>query len=262
MDNPANDPRSVPHLIEATLQADDKAAWDAIAALHWRGSKDVLDEAVALTRSTDPAKRGRGADILSQLGVPERTFPKESFAAALPLLTDEAHTVVRDAIYALAHIDSMRAAPHIIAFADHENDDVRHAVAFGLGAVDTPGAQDTLLKLMRDGDADVRDWATFGIGQQSDADTAQIREALVMALSDDDADVRYEAIIGLGRRRDGRAGRYLKLLLHEDPEDFCAREATARFLGLDDSGETTTADLLGGLQRQQGWSDDSAQSRT
>jgi HEAT repeat protein len=254
MISPADDTQSVSDLLEAAFQADDDAAWDAIAALHWRGSKDVLDRAVTLTRSDDPASRGRGADILGQLGLPERTFPDECFSAVLPLLADEAEMVVCDAIYALQHINPLRAAPHIIPFGDHENDHIRHAVAFGLGAVDTLDAQEVLLKLMKDRDADVRNWATFGLGQQSEADSEQIRSALAMALSDHDADVRYEGIIGLGRRRDGRAVRYLKLLLHEDPDDIFAREAAARLLGLNESGQSTTSDLLGSLQRLQRWS--------
>ncbi len=254
MISPANDPRSVSDLLEAALQANDDAAWDAVAALHWRGSKEVLDRATALTCSDDPAKRGRGADILAQLGLPDRAFPHECFSAVLPLLADEARTVVSDAIYALQHVDRLRAAPHIIPFADHEDDDIRHAVAFALGAVDTSEAQEVLLKLMEDRDAEVRNWATFGLGQQSDADTDQIRAALAKTLTDDDADVRYEGIIGLGRRRDVRAVRYLKLLLHEDPDDIFAREATAKFLGLGQSGQVTTPDLLGALQRLQRWS--------
>jgi len=254
MTNPANDTRSVADLWEAALQADGDAAWNAVAALHWRGSREVLDRAVLLTRSIDPASRARGADVLGQLGLPERTFPEESFSAVLPLLRDEVLTVVCDAIYALQHVDRVRAASHIIPFADHRDDNIRHAVAFGLGAVDTPEAQEVLLKLMTDRNADVRNWATFGIGQQSDVDTDQIRAALAVALSDDDADVRYEGIIGLGRRRDSRSIRYLKLLLHEDPDDIFAREATAKLLGLSESGQIMTADLLGALQRLQRWS--------
>jgi HEAT repeat protein len=220
MTSPANDTRSVADLWEAALQADDDTAWDAVAALHWRGSKEVLDRAVALTRSGDPAARARGADVLGQLGLPERTFPEESFSAVLPLLRDEVLTVVCDAVYALQHVDREWAASHIIPFAKHGDVNIRHAVAFGLGAVDTPEAQEVLLKLM----------------------------------TDRDADVRYEGIIGLGRRRDSRAVRYLKLLLHEDPNDIFAREATAKLLGLSESRQITTADLLGALQRLQRWS--------
>jgi HEAT repeat protein len=73
-----------------------------------------------------------------------------------------------------------RAASHIIRFAKHGDVNIRHAVAFGLGAVDTPEAQEVLLKLMTDQDADVRNWATFGVGQQSDVDKDQVRAALVV----------------------------------------------------------------------------------
>jgi HEAT repeat protein len=124
-------------------------------------------------------------------------------------------------------------------------------VAFGLGAVDTPEAREVLLKLIEDRDAEVRNWATFGLGRQNDADTDQIPAALAKALSDDDDGMRYEGIIGLARRRDGRAIRYLKLLLHEYPDDFFAREATAKLLSLSESEQVTTADLLGALQRLQ-----------
>lgn len=251
--SPATDPRSVSDLLDAALQADDDAAWDAVAALHWRGSKEVLDRAVAFTRSTDPALRGRGADILGQLGIPARTFPNECFSAVLPLLGDEVEAVVRDAVYALHHIDGTRASVHIIPFAGHANDDIRHAVAFGLGAVDAPEAHKALVTLMQDRDADVRNWATFGIGQQSDADTDQIRAALASALSDDDDDVRYEGVIGLARRRDTRAVPYLKLMLHEDPDDILAQAAAARLLGLGEGEQVATAHLLGALQRLQRW---------
>jgi HEAT repeat protein len=256
MFNPANDPRSVPNLFEAAFQSDEDAAWDAIAALHWRGSKEVLDRALALTHSDDPTLRGRGADILGQIGIPERTFPDECFSAVRRLLADEAQPVVFEAIFALQHIDRSRAAPHIIRFADHEDDDIRYAVAFGLGAVDTPEANATLLALMTDRDAEVRNWATFGLGQQSDADTDQIRKALAARLADDDPDVRYEAIIGLGRRRDRQAVGFLKTMLHHDPDDIFAREAAAKLLGIDGSGERTTGELLGALQRLQRWGGD------
>jgi HEAT repeat protein len=106
---------------------------------------------------------------------------------------------------------------------------------------------------MNDRDADVRNWATFGMGQQSDADTDQIRAALAAALLDDDDKVRYEGIIGLGRRRDLRAVRYLKWMLHDDPADIFARDAAIKLLGLDESGRIGTVSLLGMLQRLQRW---------
>lgn len=253
MSDARNDPRSISELFDAALLADDDTAWDAVVALHWLGSKEVLDRALALVKSDAPHLRGRGADILAQLGVPERTFPDECFSAVLPLLADESELVIHDAIFALQHIDGQRAAPHIIPFADHDNDDIRHAVAFALGGIDTPEANATLLALMADRDAEVRNWATFGLGQQSDADTDKIRHALVARLEDDDPDVRYEAIIGLARRRDRQTVGFLKTMLHDDPNDMFVREAAAMLLGIDESVDRTADELLGALQRLQRW---------
>lgn len=259
MTSPANDTRSVPELFNAALQADKDAAWDAVAALHWRGSREVLDQALALACSNDPTERGRAADILGQIGIPDRVFPDQCFSAILCLLADDNQQVVFDAIFALGHVDRPRAAPYIIPLADHDWDNIRFAVAFTLGAVDSVEAHSTLLSLMSDRDPEVRNWATFGLGQQSDADSDAIRQALAAHLSDDDPDVRYEAIIGLGRRRDLRALGFLNTMLHDDPTDILAREAAAKLLGLDESGERATDELLGSLQRLQQWGGEGAQ---
>jgi HEAT repeat protein len=126
----ADDPRWVPLLFEAACQFDDDAAWDAIAALHWLGSKEVLDQALTLVNADDPAYRARAADILGQIGIPERSFPDQCFAAVLPLLSDVAQPVAFAAIFSLQHIDRVRAAPHIIPFASHPDDNIRYAAAF------------------------------------------------------------------------------------------------------------------------------------
>jgi HEAT repeat protein len=253
MTNAEFDPRSVPALFAVAIQCDDDNAWNAVAALHWRGSQEVLDKACALANSAEAATRARAADILGQIGLPVRSFPQESFAAVLPLLDDAADEVVFSAIFALQHIDRDRAAVSIRRFATHSNDSIRYAVAGALGAVDSIEANETLLLLMNDHDADVRNWATFGLGQQSDADSGEIREALAARLSDADADVRYEAIIGLGRRRDRRALGFLKTMLHDDPDDLFARQSAAMLLGLELDGERPTSALLGALQRLQRW---------
>lgn len=253
MGNAEFDPRSVPALFAAALQCDDDNAWDAVAALHWRGSKEVLEKACALTKTAEAATRARAADILGQIGLPARTFPEESFAAVLPLLDDAADEVVFSAIFALQHIDRDRAAPYIIRFATHSDDSIRYAAACALGAVDSVEANETLLFLMNDRDAEVRNWATFGLGQQSDADSSEIKEALATRLLDADADVRYEAIIGLGRRRDRRALGFLKTMLHDDPDDVFARQSATKLLGLELDDQMPTSALLGALQRLQRW---------
>ncbi|MCJ8159892.1 HEAT repeat domain-containing protein [Sphingomonas sp. LaA6.9] len=253
MNSLANDPRSTPDLFRTALQSDSDHAWDAVAALHWRGSKEVLDRALALSSSENVSERARAADILGQLGIPERTFPNQCFDALLHLLSDDAQQVVFSAIFGIQHLDRVKAAPHVLPFANHQDDNIRYAAAFALGAVNTPDAIAALLMLMGDGDDEVRNWATFGVGQQSEADSEEIRAALAARLNDDDPDVRYEAICGLGRRRDGRAMGFLKTILHDDPDDTFAREAAAKLLGLDESRDTATSELLGALQRRQRW---------
>jgi HEAT repeat protein len=248
------DQRDVPELFEGALGSEDEGfRWNSIAALHWRGSRDVFDRAAELCRSPRARERALGADILGQLGIPERAFPEESFCPVLQLLSDSATEVLYSAIVALQHIDRETAAAHVIPFSNYSDDDVRYAVALGLSAVQSEEAINALLTLTRDRESDVRNWATFGLGQQSDADSPEIREALAAGLQDGDEDVRYEAIIGLARRRDTRMAGFLKIMLHNDPADVFAREAAARLLGNECSADTPTGDLLGALQRQQRW---------
>ncbi len=105
---------------------------------------------------------------------------------------------------ALGHHRDPRAVPPLARLRDHPAPSVRLAVAVAVGGFDAPAAIEELIDLSADADPDLRDWATFGLGSQTDANTPAVSEALARRLADEDADTKGEAILGLARRKDAR----------------------------------------------------------
>jgi HEAT repeat protein len=182
--------------------------WEAATALHWLGSREVLEEALKLTTSFDPRVRARAADILGQLGVPERTFPEECLRATIDLLSNDTDPrVLRAAAVALGHLPKEpRGTCALVKLVAHDDRDVRFGVAFALGGRSDPEAIATLISLTRDDDDEVRDWATFGLGSLCNIDTEPVRAALLDRVTDEHFDTRSEALIGLAQRGDEAAG--------------------------------------------------------
>jgi HEAT repeat protein len=250
-------------LFARTLVDDGDAedAWSAIHRLRLNGCREIFDRAAAWCESEDPRKRGRAADVLCQLrraplsnslaGETERLFPDESYRLIAKMLETEQDPLVLDsAISALGHLRNRDAIPQIFRFQDHPDDNVRFAVSFSLCCFpDDPRSVAGLLKLTRDSDAEVRDWAVFGLGVLGDADTPEIREALLGCLEDADEDVSEESAVGLGRRQDQRVISRLRAML-DDPE-ISPRilDAVAGLLGLKekDVRDWTAADCRSAL---------------
>lgn len=201
----AGDPRSVDELINAALSEPEETAWDAVGALHWRGTREVLTRAAELCGSECPHERKLGANILGQLGVCERTYPDQCVNILLAMLDGEADDYVLESIFiALGHQHSPAGIPAAARFASHPSPDVRHAVVLALLGQTDPTAINLLIMLSRDSAAEVRDWATFGLGTILEIDTPEIRAALVARLDDTDDDARGESLVGLARRGDRR----------------------------------------------------------
>ena len=60
-----HDPRPTAELVKVALNdVDENVAWDAICALQWRGSRDVLDAARALCQQATARERELGCNIL------------------------------------------------------------------------------------------------------------------------------------------------------------------------------------------------------
>jgi HEAT repeat protein len=201
---------NVDELFDKALSGDedDDDAWKAVAQLHQIPTEEVLHRAIALTSAENPYHRARGADILGQLGRTSATsaklFLRERVQTVLDLLHREQQPLpLSSAICALGHINEPEAAKAILPFHTHENANVRWYVAAALQG-DEPETVEVMLRLMKDEDSDVRDWATFALGTQSTADSPSIREALIERTTDSDADTRAEAIMGLAERKDLR----------------------------------------------------------
>jgi HEAT repeat protein len=203
----AADPRSTSELITLALTIDDDddhAYWEAIAPLHARGGAEELAAGLRLCQSAAPNERRLGVHILAQLGWNERAFLDESVAALIERLGDADEAVVAAAGIALSHRADARAIPHLIRLKNHPNVAVRYGVIFGLLTQDDPAAIAALIELSADDDDHNRDWATFALGTQIDADTSELRAALLARLDDSNPEVRGEAMIGLARRGDRR----------------------------------------------------------
>jgi HEAT repeat protein len=185
---------------------DSQKRYEFVGELHRRGGADVFAAAARWCANPDPLLRSLGADVLGQLGAAKdrpSPFADESAGVLRPLLADADPRVIESALVALGHLRS-GDLPRIVALAMHEAVIVRHGVAFCLGGREDDLALGTLLALMRDVDAGVRDWATFAVGTLSAADSAVIRDALGARLTDEDANTRGEAMRGLAMRRDER----------------------------------------------------------
>lgn len=223
---------------------EDGDAWAAVDTLRQNGSQEIFDYAAAWLESGEPLKRARAAAILCQLrrpGAPtgatwrpEWVFREESCLLITKMMEHEVDPLVLDsAISALGHLGDPAAIPLILRYQDEPDSNVRFAVAFALGCFphETRSVQG-LLKLTWDNDAEVRDWAVFGLGVQGGADSVEIREALFRCLGDPDEDVREEAAVGLGKRRDRRLLAPLLKMLSSPELKIRIEEAAAALLEL------------------------------
>ena len=220
-------------------------AWEAVSKLRLDGSREIFERSAAWCLSDNPLKKARAADILCQLRRaplqdatpwnPEWLFRDESYTLITTMLESEQYPLVlASAICALGHLDNESAIPLILRHQNHPDRDVRLAVSVALGSFpNDPQSIGGLLTLTSDPDAEVRDWAVFGLGVQGDVDSPKIREALFRCLNDANVDVREEALVGLAKRHDQRVLPILRALLGEPLTKVRVTEAAAAFLGLD-----------------------------
>jgi HEAT repeat protein len=199
----AFDTRTTAEIIAAYIEGQrNDDAGPSLSTVHYRGGEPEFRAGIELLASDDPRERAVGADVLAQLGWQDRAFLDESVDALLSALCDPDDLVVQSAIFALGHRASPRAIAALLPFVDNPSADFRYAVVHGLMPHDTPQVVETIAKLSRDTDRDVRNWATFTLASQFDSDSPAVRGALHERLAESDPEIRGEALVGLARRRD------------------------------------------------------------
>ncbi len=206
-------------------EGDDGQGWgaydEAIGALHVLGDRATFDAARALLGAESARDRTIGAQVLGQLGVPERTFPGLCFEALAGQVKRETDPAVLSALGdSLAHLDLPGVVDAALPLVEHADPRARFGAVLALSRQDDPRAIAGLVKLSADADPEVRNWATFGLGVQTEADTPALRAALKARLDDPelDGEIRGEALVGLAERGEpGLTGYVAEALAELDP---------------------------------------------
>lgn len=213
-----------------------------------RATRSIFNRALVLASSDRPVEACIGIDVLNDFG-PKANFPwrDETIEVLVNALKRDDSSVVQSALAALGKFGPTAAIADVVAHATSHYDAIRLAVAVSLpsfvrelDAEETHWAVETLIVLTKDQRGVVRDWATFGLGNQTDADGLDIRTALLARLEDTDANTRHEALVALARRHDRRAIPALIRALDADEVAYLAIQA-AELLG--------AAELAPALQR-------------
>jgi HEAT repeat protein len=186
--------------------------WEAVWILRRRGTPKIFERAKAMVYSASAPDRALAADIFAIFNDRSKNYFDEREHAIIHLLdTDSDELVIESALFAMGHMVSEAAVPYALRYISHSNECVRFAAACGLSIIDIPEAIAALITLSADSDEDVRNWATFGLGNQCESDSPEIRAALMARVEDpnEHGDAYWESLFGLAKRGDPRAYDYL-----------------------------------------------------
>jgi len=197
--------------IEAALGAyDEDCRWDLIGGILTECPDDVLEAGTRLLWGEIERGRTLGADILGRLvGVEPSSRPLVLETLLAALAVEGSPAPLASIVAALGHVGDAGPLGQLLPFADHRSAEVRLAVAFAVATISpqpiAPDGRTALIRLSRDTDPEVRDWATFGLGTLSDVDGPDVRAALLARAEDTHHEARAEALFGLAVRHDTRA---------------------------------------------------------
>ncbi|KOY86546.1 hypothetical protein AD998_10670 [bacterium 336/3] len=182
-----------------------KNYWAKISLLRSKPSQELFDKCVELIVSPNAKNRMIGIDIVAQLGLPPRPFFKETIKILFQILHNEKDTkTISSLLFAIGHNNhkmNQKQIKTLCSFVDNPHQDIRKGLTFALLGVEDSQAIDALIKLSGDKFSRIRNWATFGLGDLTDLDNADIQNALRKRLKDKHLETRYEAILGLAKRK-------------------------------------------------------------
>ncbi len=201
---------------------DGHAYWALVLeAAQGEGGETALRCGVGLLASDEALERQVGCDLVRTAASLHESLRGEAATALMALAELEtAACVLQSLVVGLGAAQDPRGVPVLVRLSWHEDADLRRKVASQFGTVnsglpDGPDVQ-ALIRLTRDQDSEVRDWAAFTLGFQLEQDTTAIRDALWKCTTDEDGEVRQEGARGLARRHDPRAVPLIAHLLDSD----------------------------------------------
>ncbi len=226
--------------LTAARVAEETDDWDEYWTVLRRAGADgpgALPLGLKLVGSHDPVERGTGCDLLGDASDQDEEVRAETAAALVSLAERETDGgVLWSLARAIGRTQDQRAVPVLVALAEHPEADVRQQVATSFSGVATglPDGPDVraLVALTRDDDPEVRNWATFTLGFQVEADSPAIRAVLWERTTDEHPETREEGIRGLARRHDLRVVPLLTELLDDPTGAHVLTFSAARIMGI------------------------------
>lgn len=213
------EPRPLLELFELAYESEGDAYGDVLAELHHSGLRTTFEIARAWTFDPDEERRCVGLDVLGQLGIGQTArrpdWPHRP--ATIALLRRVLHEpdvpvdVLQSAIIAARHQSAGALLHDVIAFAHHEDEDVRSAVTFAVTFLRPDGDErwypaapeivDTLIGLCADESAEIREWALLHLrtleAEDRPNESPGALAAYMAGAEDEDSDVRFEALQAL-----------------------------------------------------------------
>ncbi len=150
-----------------------KNYWDNIRELRRRGTKTIFKTCTELANSENKKLIRIAIYILGQLGTPSRPFGRKTVLILLRLIKKKKNDseLKSEILFELSRINeflNIKEINNLVKYKDNKNYKIRLNLVHAIGGVEKQIVVDTLIYLMQDENAKVRNWATFSIGTLSE----------------------------------------------------------------------------------------------